>query len=155
MRSSACSIAGKRETGRAEDPQEAASGHRLDNLDRADAVGHRARHAREPQSVAGPELRVSQVFEPAAGMVGDELRRHRPSGPSDRPSVTISWRPDRSITRNDSATRESARSRVSASVGATTTMVLRNRSVHSAWQGSINQVAGLRAVLAEGLLSSD
>ena len=56
----------EREPGRAEDPQEAASGHRFDNFDRADAVGHCARHAGKSQAVPGPKLRVSQVFKPTA-----------------------------------------------------------------------------------------
>ncbi len=62
-------------------------------------------------------------------------------------SETISWRPERSIRRNDSATRDKARSSVSASVGATTTMVLRKVSV--------NQRGGVTRVSQSGSVGCD
>ena len=80
-----------------------------------------------------------------------------PNPPAAIPSVTISWRPERSIKRNDSARRDRARSRVSVSVGATTTMVLRYVSAQSVWQGarvnqSINQDRSSSNGLARGRL---
>ena len=46
--------------------------HRLDDLDRADAVGHRPGHAGKSRPVRFAKRRVSQLFQPAGRDEGDE-----------------------------------------------------------------------------------
>ncbi len=62
---------------RAEDAEKPATAHRLDDLDRADSIGHRTRHAGVAQPVIGDEARVPQIFQPARRNVRGHLVRSR------------------------------------------------------------------------------
>ena len=64
----------ERQTRRAEDPEHPGAAHRLDDLDRADPVGHRPRDVGEPEPVFVAERGVAHVFERTGGEVtGDAL----------------------------------------------------------------------------------
>ena len=82
-------------------PSMPAAAHRLDELDRADAVGHRAGQIGIADAVLGAEGRVPQSLRPACGQVADDPVR--PAGAAS--GSTNSGAPARSTTTKGSPTR--------------------------------------------------
>ena len=80
-----------RQPGGPEDAEHSPPPHRLDDLDRADAVGHRARHARVAGSVESAELWITQLIGCAGGHEGEKPFDRFVTG---RPRVTRSDVPD-------------------------------------------------------------
>ena len=63
MRSMAASTTRDGQPGGAEEAEHPGAAHRLDDLGRADAVGHRPGHVGEAQPMVGAKRRIAQVFE--------------------------------------------------------------------------------------------